>query len=216
VTAPEEVVQWTPWVTVVCAHPRCGEKTTRQWPPGQPPPKYCNSRCAKRDSNRKNKIARKQRLAEGGEIGEIVEVVIKHCARPGCQRTGVRQYHTASETPPRYCSTWCARRDSLDRNEQQRQDRDEEHCEHPEKLAYPPTEGGIRRAANDAVRFEKYVYACRCLRFHLTSQRESVPPICVDLSRSRHERRAAWYEYLVPIAQRLRERRALRAARERS
>lgn len=217
-TAPEEVPQeWTPWVKVVCARPSCKKEMMRQWTPGLPPPKYCDARCAKRESNRRNKISQNARKRAGEEIGQILTITITHCARPGCDRTGEREWHTAAEEPPEYCSTWCQRQMWRDRSEAKRQERDAAACEQPGKLAYMPTEQGVRKAATDAVRFAKYVYTCGCLRFHLTSEMEQGAPLpCVDHKRSADERRDAWYEYLLPKAQRLRERRAVRAARERS
>lgn len=212
---PEAPVEWTPWVTFVCARPQCAEQVTREWAPAQPPPKYCGQVCARKDSRRRSRLRARQEGREGLE--SIVTVTVEQCARPGCDRSGERQWHTASGDQPVHCSAWCARIHGKERNQQRKRKRDVAGREHPEKRAYTPTPGGTRAAAIDAVKFEKYVYSCRCLRFHLTTDPvPGAPVIGVDHKRSRAERTAAWHEYLLPIAQRLREKRSLRAARERS
>lgn len=200
-------MQWTPWVTVVCGHQPCGEKVKRAWPPNHPAPKYCGPLCAKRAGRSRNKRKTAERRASGEVIGQVLVVDVR-CERPGCKRTGKREWHTNSTDKPRYCSLGCARRAQATSYEERRLAVAESLCEHPEKLAYMPTPAGTRRAARDAVRFEKYAYACKCLRLHLTSNViQGVPLLCTAPHLPFNDRWAAWHTYLLPIAQRLQERR---------
>jgi hypothetical protein len=208
VSAPEvEQMRWTPWVTIVCERASCRAKVKRAWPPGQPPPRYCDRDCKRKENRARSKRSQSARKRAGEPLGKVVMIEVQ-CARPGCNRTGTREWHTATDVQPRHCSPGCARRALSESYRSRRDAADAARCEHPRKLAYNPTEPGLRRAARDAVRYEKYVYACRCFRLHLTSDAEQGAPLtCVDHRLSFEARRAAWYEHLLPIAQQLRERR---------
>jgi hypothetical protein len=203
---PEAPVQWTPRITIVCAWSACGKTVTREWSPHQPPPKFCGPKCKAAYGRKRNKLSRRAREASGEGLGEIVTVTVLNCARPGCYHTGQRKWHTAADKYPQYCSERCRRAHQAQIRRDRHQADRVARCEHPDKLAYRPTPDGVRFAARDAVKFEKYVYSCNCFHLHLTSTPRRVPAECTDPRLSFNDRWAAWHDYLNPIAARLRER----------